>query len=84
MKTSKNFTKSFQKKLVVFALICANVDKSTLNQFQILKVFKQIKNFESIFNDKMIEILVDDKDVHYIIDLIEKQKSSFIFLYNLF
>ena len=33
LKTSKNFAKNFQKKFVVFVLICANVDKSTSNQF---------------------------------------------------
>ena len=33
LKTSKNFAKNFQKKFVVFALICANVDESTSNQF---------------------------------------------------
>ena len=32
----------------------------------------------------MIEILIDNKDVHYVINLIKKQKSLFMFLYNLF
>ena len=32
----------------------------------------------------MIEILINNKDVHYVINLIKKQKSSFMFLYNLF
>ena len=77
MKTSKNFAKNFQKKFVVFVLICANVNKLTSNQFQILKIFKQIKNFESIFDDKMIEILIDDKDVHHAINLIKKNRRSY-------
>ena len=76
LKTSKIFTKNLKKKLVVFVLICANVDKSTSNQFQILKIFKQIKDFESIFDDKMIEILIDDKNVHDVIDLIKKNRRS--------
>ena len=32
----------------------------------------------------MTEILINDKDVYYVINLIKKQKSSFMFLYNLF
>ena len=74
LKTSKNFAKNFQKKFVVFVLICANVNKLTSNQFQILKIFKQIKNFESIFDNKIIEILINDKNVHYVINLIKKNR----------
>ena len=81
---SKNFAKSFQKKSIVFVLICANVDELTQNNIQILKISKQIKNFKSTFNDKIIEILFNDKNVHYVIDLIKNKKSSLMFLYNLF
>ena len=81
---SKNFAKSFQKKSILFVLICANVDESTQNNIQILKVSKQVKNFKSTFDDKMTEILIDDKNAHHAIDLIKNKKSSFMLLYNLF
>ena len=62
---SKNFAKNLQKKPTVFALICADVDKSTQNNIQVLEVSKQIKNFKSTFDDKMTEILADDKGAHH-------------------
>ena len=80
----KNFTKIFQNKSIVFALIYANVKKSTTNENLILKDSKQTKNFELQFDDKITKILIDKKDSYYVIDLINKQKSLFIFLYNLF
>ena len=80
LKKSKIFAKSFQKKSIVFVLICANVDKSTLNQIQILKISKQIKNFKSTFDNKIIKILIDDKNVYYVIDLIEKKIVVYVFV----
>ena len=81
---SKNFAKSLQKKSAVFALICADVDEPAQDNIQVLKVSKQVKNFKPTFDDKMAEILADDKGAHHAIDLIEGKEPPFMFLYNLF
>ena len=81
---SKDFAKSLQKKPTVFALVCAGVGESAQDNIQVLEVSKQIKNFKSTFDDKMAEILIDDKGAHHAIDLIEGKESPFMSLYNLF
>ena len=68
----------------IYVLICVNIDKSTQKTFIILKVSKKIKNFKKQFDDKKIDILFEQKNNYYTIDLIKNKKLSFIILYNLF
>ena len=44
----------------------------------------ELTNYANQYNDEKIEILFEQNRDDYIIDLIENQKSFFIFLYNLF
>ena len=68
----------------VYALICVDINKSTQKDFTILKILKKIKNFEEQFDDKKVDILFEQKNNYYAIDLIENKKLSFMTLYNLF
>ena len=43
----------------------------------------ELTNYVNQYNDEKIEILFEQNRDDYIIDLIENQKSFFIFLYNL-
>ena len=50
----------------------------------ILKISKKVKNFEEQFDDKKIDILFEQKNNYYAIDLIKNKKLLFMILYNLF
>ena len=50
----------------------------------ILKISKKVKNFKKQFNDKKTNILFEQKNNYYTIDLIENKKLLFMTLYNLF
>ena len=69
---------------VIYILICIDINKSTSKDFTILKILKKIKNFEKQFDDKKINILFEQKNNYYTIDLIENKKLLFMILYNLF
>ena len=43
----------------------------------------ELTNYANQYNDEKIEILFEQNRDDYVIDLIENQKSFFMFLYNL-
>ena len=60
------------------------VSTQTQLDFKVFEIFEQIKNFESQFDDKKIEILFENMSNSYAIDLIKNQQFFFMTLYNLF
>ena len=70
----KNFAKNLKNEQIVFVLICVDVVTQTQFDFKIFEVFEQIKNFESQFDDKKIEILFENMNNFHAIDLIKNQQ----------
>ena len=42
-----------------------------------------MKDYKKFFDNEKIEMLFEQHDENYVIDLIKNKKSSFMFLYNL-
>ena len=42
-----------------------------------------MKDYKKLFDNEKIEMLFEQHDENYVIDLIKNKKSSFMFLYNL-
>ena len=80
---SKNFANAFKSKYQIFAFICASVVSTNEKINHEFCVSKQIKNYKKLFDNKKIEMLFEQHDESYVIDLIKSKESLFMFLYNL-
>ena len=85
LKISKleNFANVFKSEHQIFDFICASVDSMNKKINHEFCVSKQIKNYKKLFDSEKIEMLFEQHDESYVIDLIKSKESSFIFLYNL-
>ena len=59
-------------------------DASARQKICDVKNFQKIEHLKKKFDDIKIDILLEQNQKNYIIELIKNKKLSFIFLYNLF
>ena len=83
MKTFKQFTRNLKFHKKIYTFICVVIDTQNDDKSKKLnKISNELANYVNQFNDEKIKILFEQNRNDYIIDLIENQKSFFIFLYN--
>ena len=73
----------FHKKNYAFIYIVVDTQKNEKSK-KLNKMSNELTNYANQYNDEKIKILFEQNWNDYIIDLIENQKSFFIFLYNFF
>ena len=73
----------FYKKNYTFICVVVNIQKNKKFK-KSNKMSNELTNYANQYNDEKIEILFELNRNDYVIDLIENQKSFFMFLYNLF
>ena len=72
----------FYKKNYTFICVVVDTQKSEKSK-KSNKISNELTNYVNQYNDEKIEILFEQNRDDYVIDLIENQKSFFMFLYNL-
>ena len=84
LKTFKQFARNlkFYKKIYAFIYVVVNTQKNEKSK-KSNKMSNELTNYANQYNDEKIEILFEQNRDDYVIDLIENQKSFFMFLYNL-
>ena len=84
MKIVKQFTRNLKFYQKIYAFICVVVDTQKNENFKKSnKILNELTNYANQYNDEKIEILFEQNRDDHVIDLIENQKSFFMFLYNL-
>ena len=84
MRIFKQFARNlkFHKKIYTFICVVVNTQKNeklkTSNN-----ISNELTNYVDQYNDEKIKFLFEQNQDDHIINLIENQKSFFIFLYNL-
>ena len=84
MKIFKQFARNLKshKKNFTFICVVVNTQKNEKSK-KSNKMSNELTNYANQYNDEKIEILFELNRNDYVIDLIENQKSFFMFLYNL-
>ena len=72
----------FHKKNYAFIYIVVDTQKNEKSK-KLNKMSNELTNYANQYNDEKIKILFEQNRDDYAIDLIESQKSFFMFLYNL-
>ena len=80
---SEDFANIFESEHQIFALVCAGVTTANKKTNQKLHILKQMKDYKELFDNKKTEMLPEQHDENYAIDLMKDKKSLFILLYNL-
>ena len=80
---SENFTNVLKSEHQIFVFVCADVTTTDKKINQKLHISKQMKNYKKLFDNEKTEMLFEQHDENYVIDLIKDKESLFIFLYNL-
>ena len=85
MKIFKQFARNlkFYKKIYTFICVVVNTQKNKKSK-KSNKMSNKLTNYANQYNDEKIKILFEQNRDDYAINLIENQKSFFMFLYNLF
>ena len=83
MKIFKQFTRNLKSHKKNYAFICVviNTQKNEKSK-KSNKILNELTNYANQYNNKKIEILFEQNQDDHIINLIENQKSFFMFLYN--
>ena len=85
MKTFKQFARNLKFYQKIYTFICVVVDTQKNEKSKNLnKISNELTNYANQYNNEKIEILFEQNRDDHVIDLIENQKSFFMFLYNLF
>ena len=71
------------KKIYTSIYIVVNTQKNEKSK-KLNKMSNELTNYANQYDNKKVEILFEQNQNDYAIDLIENQKSFFMFLYNLF
>ena len=84
MKIFKQFARNlkFHKKVYAFTYIVVDTQKNEKSK-KLNKISNELTNYVDQYNDEKIEILFEQNQDDHVINLIEKQKSFFMFFYNL-
>ena len=84
MKTLKQFARNLKSQKKIYTLICVVVDTRKIEKSRNLnKLFDELIDYANQYNDQKTKILLEQNRDDHVIDLIENQKSLFMFLYNL-
>ena len=83
MKTFKQFARNLKSHKKIYTFICVVVDtQKNEKSKKSNKISNKLTNYVDQYDDKKIEIFFEQNQNDHTINLIEKQKSFFIFLYN--
>ena len=84
MKIFKQFARNLKSQKKVYAFICVVVDTREIEKSRNLnKLFDELIDYANQYDDQKTKILLEQNRDDHAIDLIENQKSLFMFLYNL-
>ena len=85
MKTFKRFARNLKFHQKIYAFVCVVIDtQKNKNSKKLNKMLNELTNYANQYDDEKIEILFEQNRDDHVINLIENQKSFFMFLYNLF
>jgi hypothetical protein len=79
----EQFVLDLVKYSTIYIIVCANITKTLDKKLAKFEIFKKLRNLKDVYNNKLIEILLELKKEDYIIKLKNDKELFFIFLYNL-
>ncbi len=78
----KQFVLDLVKYSTIYAIVCANVTKTSNKKLTKFKISKKLRNLKDICNNKLIEILLELERENYVIEFQNDKELSFMSLYN--
>jgi len=79
----KQFVLDLIKYSTIYAIVCASVTKTPNKKLAKSKISKELRNLKDVYDDKLIEILLELRRENHDIKLQDDKESSFMSLYNL-
>jgi len=65
----KQFVLDFVKHNTIYAIVCANVTKTSSKKLTKSKISKELRNLEDVYDDKLIKILLELERENHVIKL---------------
>jgi len=65
----KQFVLNFVKYNTIYVIVCANVTKTSSKKSTKSKISKKLRNLKDVYNNKLIEILLELRKENYVINL---------------
>ena len=65
----KQFVLNFVKYSTIYVIVCANVTKTSSKKSTKSKISKKLRNLKDVYNNKLIEILLELRKENYVIKL---------------
>jgi hypothetical protein len=66
---SKQFVLDFAKHSTIYVIVCASVTKTPSKKLAKSKISKEIRDLKNVYNDKLIEILLELRRENHVIKL---------------
>jgi len=78
---SKQFVLDLVKHSTIYVIVCVSVTKTPNKKLAKSKISKELRNLKDVYDDKLIEILLELERENYVIKLQDDKELSFMSLY---